>query len=72
MKIDFSRVFGVVEKGLGAIHMLIEQGKSAGPALTAVKNLVASAKGGKVTEEEIISTEATLDALIDEFNKPME
>lgn len=71
MHIDFTRIFGVVEKGLGAIHTLVEQGKAAGPAITAVKNLVASAKGGKVTPDQIASTEATLDALIDDFNEPM-
>lgn len=71
MKIDFARVFGVIQKGLGAIHTLVEQGKQAGPAITAVKNLVASAQGGKVTEAQIKSTEETLDELIDKFNEPM-
>lgn len=72
MKVDFTRVFGVIQKGLGAIHTLVDQGKAAGPALTAVKNLVASAQGGKVTEAQITSTEATLDALIEDFNKPLD
>lgn len=72
MKIDFTKVFGVVEKGLGTIHTLVEQGKAVGPAITAVKNLVESAKGGKVTDAQIMSTEAELDALIDDFNKPMD
>lgn len=71
MKIDFTRIFAVVEKGLGTIHAIAEQGKSVEPAVTAVKNLVVSAKGGKVTSEQIASTDATLDALIDDFNAPM-
>lgn len=71
MHVDFGKVFAVVQKGLGAIRTLVEQEKAAGPAITAVKNLVASAQGGKVTEAEITSTEQTLDALIDEFNEPM-
>lgn len=71
MKIDFKKVFDVIHKGVGAIRTLIEQGKSAGPAITAVENLAESAKGGKVTEAQIASTEATLDALVDDFNKPL-
>lgn len=72
MKIDFTKVFGVIQKGVGAIETLIEQGKSAGPAITAVKNLVEIAKGGKVTDAQIMSTEADLDRLIDDFNEPMD
>lgn len=72
MKIDFTRVFGAIQKGLGAIHTLVEQGKAAGPAITAVRNLVESAKGGKVTDAQIASTEAELDRLIDDFNEPMD
>lgn len=72
MHIDFTKVFGVIQKGLGAIHTLVEQGKAAGPAITAIKNLVASAQGGKVTEAQIAATEATLDALIEDFNQPLE
>ena len=72
MKIDFTKVLSVVEKGMGTIETLIEKGKSAGAAITAVKNLVNSAKGGKVTDAEIMSTDATLDSLIDSFNKPMD
>lgn len=71
MKIDFAKVFDVLHKGVGAIETLIQQGKSAGPAITAVKNLVESAKGGKVTADQIADTETTLDALIDDFNEPM-
>lgn len=72
MKIDFTRVFGVIQKGLGAIGTLVEQGRSAVPAITAVKNLVESAKGGKATDAQITATEAALDALIDEFNEPLD
>lgn len=71
MKIDFTQVFSVIQKGMGVVETLISQGKSAAPAIVAVTNLVESAKGGKVTAEQITSTEATLDALIDAFNEPM-
>lgn len=71
MNINFTKVFSVIEKGLGTIHTLIQQGETAGPAITAIKNLVESAKGGKVTEAQITATEATLDALISDFNEPM-
>lgn len=72
MKIDFTKVFSAVSKGLGVIGTLVEQGKSAVPAITAIKNLVESAKGGKVTDAQIASTEAELDKLIDDFNEPMD
>lgn len=72
MKIDFMKVFGLLEKGLGAIHTAVEQEKNVGPSIIALKNLAASAKGGKVTVEQITSTEATLDALIEDFNTPLE
>lgn len=71
MQIDFTKIFSVVQKGMGVIETLIAQEQSAVPAITAVKNLVASAADGKVTADQIIATEATLDALIDEFNEPM-
>lgn len=71
MRIDFAKVFDVLHKGIGTVETLIAQGKSVAPAITAVKNLVESAKGGKVTAEQITSTEAVLDALIDDFNEPM-
>lgn len=71
MSFDFTKVFGVIEKGFGAIHTLVEQGQSAAPAITAIKDLVDSAKGGKVTDAQITATEATLDALIEDFNEPM-
>lgn len=71
MNINFTKVFSVIEKGLDTIHTLIQQGETAGPAITAIKNLVESAKGGKVTEAQITATEATLDALISDFNEPM-
>lgn len=68
---NFAAIFGLVEKGIGVAHTLIEAGKSAAPALTAIKALVTSAKDGKVTAAEIKSTEDQLDALIDDFNEPM-
>lgn len=68
---NIAAVLGLVEKGLGIAHTLIEAGQSAAPAITAIKALVTSAKDGKVTKAEIESTEATLDKLIDDFNEPM-
>lgn len=71
MKIDLTKVFSVVQKGMGVIETLIAQEKSAAPAITAVKNLVASAAGGKVTLDQIDATEAALDDMIADFNAPM-
>lgn len=72
MNVDFTNILVVVSKGLNVINTLVKQGKAAGPAITAIKNLVESAKGGNMTNAQIASTEAELDKLIDDFNQPMD
>lgn len=64
-------IFALVTKGLEVISTAITVGKNAIPAIDAVKNLVTAAKTDSVTPEMLTSTEATLDAMIDDFNVPI-
>lgn len=64
-------IMDLVLKGLGVISTLIAVGANAAPAIKVISDLVTGAKDGTVTDEQLAQTEATLDALIDDFNKPM-
>ena len=68
---DAVAIIGLVEKGLTVASMLIDAGKSAGPAVKALLPLVTSAQTGQVTEAQIAETEAILDAQMAEFNEPL-
>lgn len=64
-------IMDLVLKGLGVVSTLITVGANAMPAIKVISDLVTGAKEGTVTDEQLAQTEATLDALIDDFNKPM-
>lgn len=64
-------VIGLITKGVSVAKMLIEAGKDAMPAIKVIKDLVTGAESGKITDEELAANEATLDAMIDEFNEPI-
>ena len=64
-------IFGIIEKGLTVIPLLIQAGTTVVPL---VNRLVAVAKGGAdgtVTDEELTALEADLDAALGEFNSPL-
>lgn len=64
-------IMAVIAKGISIAQTAIAVGKNAGPAIEAVKGLVDSFREGTVTPEKLEETEASLDAMIDEFNEPM-
>lgn len=64
-------IMDLVLKGLGVVSTLITVGANAMPAIKVISDLVTGAKEGTVTDEQLVQAEATLDALIDDFNKPM-
>lgn len=64
-------IMDLVLKGLGVVSTLITVGANAMPAIKVISDLVTGAKDGTVTDEQLVQAEATLDALIDDFNKPM-
>jgi hypothetical protein len=69
---DIMLVLGLVMKGLSVVDTLITVGKNAAPAIKVVKDLVTGAQAGTLTDDDLTKTEAILDALIDDFNKPIE
>jgi hypothetical protein len=69
---DIMLVLDLVLKGLSVISTLVTVGENAAPAIKAVVSLVNGAKAGTLTYEQINQTEADLDAMIAEFNKPLE
>lgn len=64
-------IIALIGKGISVAEMLIDAGKSAAPAFTAVKNLISGAQSGTVTDADLTSTESMLDGLIDDFNTPI-
>ncbi len=68
---DILAVMALIAKGVSIATAAVEIGKDAVPALTAVKDLVTSFQAGAVTPQTLADTEASLDALIDEFNAPI-
>ncbi len=68
---DIAAVLDLVTKGLGVINTLVTVGKDALPAIKVVTDLVAGAKAGTVTTERLDETEAALDAMIEEFDRPI-
>lgn len=68
---DIASILELVVKGLGVVNTLVTVGKDAAPAIKVLTNLVTGAQAGTVTDEQLAATEATLDAMIDDFNQPM-
>lgn len=69
---DAMTILGLVSKGVHVVQMLWEAGKSIEPAVKTVKNLIAGAQAGNITDEELIAIENELDKQIAEFNEPMD
>lgn len=67
---DMARIFEIGMQGVSLIQSLAQQGKDIMPAVTALKN-VFSKRPEDVTEAELDETEAVLDRLLDEFEKPL-
>lgn len=68
---DIAAILELVVKGLGVVNTLVNVGKDAAPAIKVITDLVTGAQSGAVTDEQLAQTEATLDAMIDDFNQPM-
>jgi len=68
---DITAILDLVTKGLGVINTLVTVGKDALPAIKVVTDLVTGAKAGTVTPDQLDQTEATLDAMIADFNTPI-
>lgn len=67
---DIAAILALVSKGVSVANALIEAGQNAGPAITALMNLL---KGNQkeITQADLDKCEAVLDALLDEFQIPL-
>lgn len=65
-------IFSAIEKGMTIISALSAAEKKIEPAIKVVFDLAVNAKTGDVTDEQLAAAEATLDTMIDDFNKPMD
>lgn len=70
--VDVSSIFATIKKGLNIISALTAAEKKIEPAVKVIFDLVTNAQTGDVTDEQLEKAEATLDALIEDFNSPME
>jgi hypothetical protein len=63
---DVAAILALVTKGVNVASALITAGQSAAPAFAALQNLF---KGkATITPADIVATDETLDALLDDFN----
>jgi hypothetical protein len=68
---DVAAIFDLIVKGLGVVSTLVAVGESAAPAIKVLTDLVTGAQAGTVTDAQLAANEATLDAMIADFNAPM-
>ena len=68
---DVAQIMDLVIKGLGVVSTLITVGANAAPAIQVLTELATGAQAGTVTPEQLAQTEATLDAMIADFNAPI-
>lgn len=69
---DAASIFALISKGLALLPILIEAGQEVGTIIQNLKALSDSAQAGTVTDEQLSTLEAELDAAIAQFNEPME
>lgn len=68
--VDIARIFELGMKGLMLVQGLAQQGKDVTPVIRSLTNIF-SKRPVDVSDEELDSTEADLDAAQDEFERPM-
>jgi hypothetical protein len=68
---DVAAIMDLVIKGMGVISTLITVGQDAAPAIKVITDLVTGAQAGTVTDADLTATEATLDAMVSDFNEPI-
>lgn len=71
MVADIATILNIGMKSLGVIQSLAQNGKDIMPAVTAARN-VFSKDVSQITEADLDEVEATLDAMLDEFEKPLQ
>lgn len=69
---DFGTILSIITKGLQLIPVLVQAGEDIIPLVTNLSKVVQDAKEGTVTDEQLTALEAQLDAMIADFNEPIE
>lgn len=69
---DAVAIFALISKGLTLLPILIQAGAEVGSIIQNMKSLSDSAASGTVTDDQLNTLEAELDAAIEQFNAPME
>lgn len=68
---DIAAILALIIKGISVISSLVAVGQSIEPAIKVITDLVTGAQNGTVTDQQLADTEATLDAMIADFNTPV-
>ncbi len=68
---DIASILALTLKGIEVIKTLVAVGQDIAPAVKVVTDMITGAQAGTVTDEQLLSTEDALDALIADFNEPM-
>jgi hypothetical protein len=68
---DVAAILELIVKGLGVVETLVAVGQNAEPAIKVLVDLARGVKAGAVTDQQLADAEATLDALIVDFNQPI-
>lgn len=69
---NVSSIFATIQKGLSIVSALTAAKQKIEPAVKVIYDLATKGRHGTVTDDDIIRVEAQLDALIDDFNRPLE
>lgn len=65
-------IFATIEKGLSIVTALVAAEQKAEPAIKVIYDLAVNAQTGDVTDDQLEQAEASLDAMIDDFNTPID
>ena len=68
---DVAAILALILKGVSVVTALVAAGQEIAPAIKVITDLIIGAQAGTLTEEQLDATEATLDAMIADFNLPM-
>lgn len=68
---DMAAILALILKGVSIIETLIAAGQEVAPAIKVITDLITGAQNGTVTDDQLASTEAALDAMISDFNQPI-
>ncbi len=64
-------ILALTLKGIEVIKTLVAVGQDIAPAVKVVTDMITGAQAGTVPDEQLLSTEDALDAMIADFNEPM-